>query len=151
MPVLLVGVGELYETVQAASDAATVGDTIQIEAGTYAGFTVTVEGLTIEALGEVVIEGTLLSDLGVPEGTPLNDFFEDNHPAYSAASGIVVSADDVTITGLTVTGFSVAVNIGTSDGLTLTGKISSDILNMPLVRRISSWPSATSSGTSLRR
>lgn len=52
---------------------------------------------------------------------PLNDFFEANHPNYTAATGITIAADDVIIAGLTVTGFSIAVDIGTSDGVSLTG------------------------------
>ena len=116
---LLVG-GNGYATIQEAIDAASSGDTILVAEGTYGSFTVNVAGLSIVAVGEVVIEGSLLTQLGVPSGTPLNDFFEANHPNYSGSTGITVGANNVSISGLTITGFSVGVDLGTSNGVSLT-------------------------------
>src|SRR5262249_6084848 len=103
---LLVGNGG-YTTLQAAIDAAPSGDTIEVAAGTYGGFTASVSGINIVAVGTVTIAGSLLTDLGVPPGTALNDFFEQNHPNYSSSSGITVSANNISISGFTITGFSV--------------------------------------------
>ena len=48
--------------------------------------------------GRAVLEGTLLSHLGVPDGTHLSDFMEANHPSYSAGgTGVTIGADDVSI------------------------------------------------------
>jgi Ca2+-binding RTX toxin-like protein len=116
---LLVG-GNGYATIQEAIDAASSGDTILVAEGTYGSFTVNVAGLSIVAVGEVVIEGSLLTQLGVPSGTPLNDFFEANHPNYTGSTGITVGANNVSISGLTIAGFSVGVDLGTSDGVSLT-------------------------------
>ncbi|HYD86447.1 MAG TPA: hypothetical protein VEA80_03135, partial [Vitreimonas sp.] len=113
------------DSIQAAIDAAAPGDTILIGSGVYnESFTVN-KDLTIQGFdtggGMPIIEGPLLSQLGVPDGTALNDFFEANHPGYSASTGVTVAADGVTLTGLTITGFSTALQLGTSDGVEISG------------------------------
>ena len=118
---LLVGKGG-FDTIQAAINEAVSGDTILVAAGNYDGFTVGVSGLTIKAAeAGVVIKGQLLTQLGVPNGVALDDFFEANHPAYSQSTGITVAANDVTISGLTITGFASALELGSTDGVSITG------------------------------
>lgn len=117
--ILLVGAGG-FATIQAALDASENGDTILIADGTYAGgFTIDTE-VTLKAAGSnVVIAGPILTQLGVPSGTHLNDFMETSHSNYSGSTGATVSANNVTIEGLTFTGFSVALDIGTSSGASI--------------------------------
>lgn len=127
--ILLVGNGG-YATIQDAIDAADPDDTIYIAEGTYnENLSITTDGLTLKAIGNVVLEGTLLSQLGVPSGVPLNDYFEANHPAYTGSNGIVLNANNVTISGLTITGFSVGIALHTSAGASITGNTFIDVIN----------------------
>lgn len=111
-----------FDTIQEAIDAAVDGQTVRVGAGTFN------EVLTIDkeidivgaGAGQTIIEGTLLDDLGVPDGMPLNDYFEANNPAYSASEGVTITADNVSFSGFTVTGFSIAMEIATSDGVSIT-------------------------------
>jgi Ca2+-binding RTX toxin-like protein len=111
---LLVGNGG-FATIADALAASVDGDTILIADGTYAGgFTISAE-VTLKAAGtNVVIEGPLLTQLGVTGH--LNDFMEANHSNYSASTGATIAADNVTIQGLTFSGFAIGVEIGTSTG-----------------------------------
>lgn len=113
--VLLVGNGG-FATIADALSASQNGDTILIADGTYAGgFTISTE-VTLKAAGSnVVIEGPLLTQLGVTGH--LNDFMEANHSNYSGSTGATIGANNVTIQGLTFTGFGVAIEIGTSAGV----------------------------------
>ncbi|HMN86480.1 MAG TPA: NosD domain-containing protein, partial [Bauldia sp.] len=109
-------------SIQAAIDAAPEGATIIVKAGTYAEQLSITKAITIEAEEGAVLEGTLLTHLGVPNGTHLSDFMEANHPGYSAGgTGITIGADDVSVSGLTIKGFIIGVQIGTSNGVSLTG------------------------------
>ena len=110
---LLVDPNGSYTTIQAAIDAASAGDTILIAAGIYTeSLTIATANLTFIGLGNVVLTGPLLTQLGVPSGTHLDDFFEQNHPNYSQSTGISINASGASITGLTITGFADGVALG---------------------------------------
>ncbi|MEM5474120.1 VCBS domain-containing protein [Hoeflea sp. AS60] len=116
-------------SIQAAINNASDGDTIMVRAGTYNESLLIDKAVTLmsaDGPGTAVIEGSLLSDLGVPPGMGLDEFFEANHPAYSASNGITIGSDDVTLNGFTVTGFSVGVNLGSSDGVSITNNVFTD-------------------------
>lgn len=115
------GTGEDFATIQAAINAATGGDTIEVHAGVYEEQLNVDRAVTITADEGAILKGGLLTALGVPVGTPLNDFMEANHPAYSGSLGITITSDDVSISGLKITGFSQGVSLGTCDGVSLTG------------------------------
>jgi hypothetical protein len=121
--ILHVGLGQIYTTIQDAITAAGNGDTIQVLAGTYGGFTASVAGVSIVAVGQVTIAGSLLSQIGSQH---LDDFFQQNHPSYSGTNGITVSASKVSISGFTITGFATGINVGTSDGVVLTNNTLTD-------------------------
>jgi Protein of unknown function (DUF1565) len=120
--ILTVGTG-FFSTIQDAITASHSGDTIEVTAGTYAGFTANVAGVSIVAVGEVTIAGSMLSTIGSQH---LDDYFQQNHPSYSGTNGITVSANNVSISGFTITGFATGINVGTSDGVSLTGNILTD-------------------------
>jgi hypothetical protein len=82
-----------------------------------------VAGVSIVAVGEVTIAGSMLSTIGSQH---LDDYFQQNHPSYSGTNGITVSANNVSISGFTITGFATGINVGTSDGVSLTGNILTD-------------------------
>jgi Ca2+-binding RTX toxin-like protein len=117
-------------SIQAAIDAASDGDTIYVHAGTYnESLSITKDGITLMAIGDVVLQGNLLNQLGVPSGVPLNDYFEAYHPAYAGSDGIVLNANDVTISGLTITGFSVGISLHTSADASITDNTFIDVIN----------------------
>ena len=111
---LLVGHGG-FATIQEAIDAAHANDTILISEGDYTEkLVINTDGLTLKAVGEVNILGTLHADLGLDANASTTDFFEAAS-AYStptAGSGIVVSASGVTLSGLVVNGFHYGINLG---------------------------------------
>ncbi|WP_373504778.1 beta strand repeat-containing protein [Aestuariivirga sp.] len=118
--VRLVGAGG-YATIQAAIDAASAGETILIAPGTYNEHVVINKAVTLVgggAPGDVVIQGTFTTDN--PIVTTVTDFLE-TAASYSGAAGngITVSADDVTISNLTVSGFLTGIELGSNDGLTI--------------------------------
>jgi Ca2+-binding RTX toxin-like protein len=83
-----------FTSIQAALDAARAGDVIQVNAGTYAGFIVDKGGVSIVG-ADAVIEG-------------------------STGVGITIAASDVSISGLTITGFTTGVGFAAT-GETLSG------------------------------
>lgn len=105
---LLVGNGG-FADIAAALAVAGAGDTILVAEGTYAGgFTITQEGLTIKAAGEVVIQGTFRTDNGLDATQSIAEWLQGNTPAgasLSSAPGISVAADGVTLEGLTLKDF----------------------------------------------
>lgn len=109
--ILLVGGGG-YATIQEAIDAAGEGDTILIAEGTYnENVVVNVDGLTIVAVGNVVIEGTFHTD-----NTVVGDTYTwlADTPSYSGASGagVTIDADNVTLQGVTIQSFLHGVSFG---------------------------------------
>lgn len=73
------------ESIQAAINAASSGETICVKTGSYAGFDANVDGITVRAKSKPVINGAGISYGG-------------------QVVGILVTADDVTIQGFKVTG-----------------------------------------------
>lgn len=103
--VLLVGAGG-FASIQAAIDAASAGDTIEIAAGTYAEHVnVNKADLTLHANGVVTVTGTLLSDNGIAPGGLRA--YGQTHSSYNgnAGDGVTISANGVTLDGLTITNF----------------------------------------------
>jgi Ca2+-binding RTX toxin-like protein len=109
-----------FDTIQAAIDAAATGYRIEIRPGTYAEhLTVDVDGLTINASSGAVLMGSFLTDNGVTGD--LNVWLK-TAASYTAAAGdgVTLAADDVTIDGLTISGFNQGIVLGDgTDGLTL--------------------------------
>jgi hypothetical protein len=115
----------------AANGEVAAGDVILVAGGEYAGgFSLNVANVSIVA-GETtaVIKGQLLTQLGVPSGMPLNDYFEANHRAYSQSTGLTIAANGVSISGMTFTGFADAIDLGTSNGVSITGNTFIDNVN----------------------
>ncbi|MFN0264741.1 beta strand repeat-containing protein [Tepidamorphus sp. 3E244] len=104
-----------------ANGEAADGDEIWLTPGSYSGGVTIDKQVTIIGEPGATIQGTLPSDLGIPNGTPLNDYFEANNPAYSKSIGLTIGADNVSISGLTVTGFSNGIALGNTDGASITG------------------------------
>ncbi len=120
--VRIVGGGGQYTTIQSAIDAASPGETILIAPGTYT------ENITINkaitligggAPGDVVIQGTFRSDNGLAPGDSVRDFLLENGYSAAAGTGVTVSADGVTLSNLTVSGFNVGIEMASNDGLTI--------------------------------
>jgi len=87
----------MYLNIQSAVDAASVEDTILIGAGTYDGFRVNKDRLTIEAIGEVVIKpvefsgwnaGILLGVLVESEGVAIDGIVVDGNALQGNVQGI---------------------------------------------------------------
>ncbi|MGZ8371060.1 MAG: hypothetical protein ACXWVH_08400, partial [Caulobacteraceae bacterium] len=126
---LVVGAGSEYVTLQQAIDAAEEGDIIIIAAGSYSGnVNVNKEGLTIIAQDGAVLTGTFLSDNGFSDHV---DVALRTAPGYSGAAGagLTISADNITIVGLTIASYLTGVEIGDVSGLTLDGVNIEDTVN----------------------
>ncbi|WP_417411536.1 DUF5801 repeats-in-toxin domain-containing protein, partial [Hoeflea sp.] len=116
-------------SIQEAINNAADGDTIMVRAGTYNESLLIDKAVTLvsaDGPGTAVIEGSLLSDLGVPPGMGLDEFFEANHPSYSGSNGISINADNVMLDGFTITGYAVGVVLGTSDGVSVINNVFTD-------------------------
>ncbi|WP_269780315.1 hypothetical protein [Methylobacterium sp. Leaf118] len=110
----------------AALTAAVKGDIIKLADGVYAGsFSVATEGVTLESLsgteGAVVLQGTLKSANGLAASDSVADYLKSatGYVGGAAATGLTITADDVTIRGVTLSSYQTAVNLGTSDGVRL--------------------------------
>ncbi|MBA7537327.1 hypothetical protein ES705_29594 [subsurface metagenome] len=84
-PVYNVDLPGYYNTIQKAIDEADPSDTIEVSAGTYDGFLVNKDSITIRATGEAIIT--------------IVDF-----PGIENEKGVVINADGVVIEGLTIDG-----------------------------------------------
>lgn len=119
---LLVGNGG-FASIQDALDEALAGDTILIAEGTYdGGFTIATEGLTLKAVGDVVIEGNFRELNSISEGASVAEWLQ-GVAAYAGGeyAAITIAADDVTLDGLTITNFNLGISLSTSiDDLALT-------------------------------
>lgn len=116
-------------SIQEAIDHASDGDTIIVRAGTYNESLIIDKAVTLESAdgpGAAVITGTLLTDLRVPAGTGLDEFFEANHPSYSGSKGITINVDNVTLDGFTITGYGTGVELGSSNGVSLINNVFTD-------------------------
>ncbi|VIO77545.1 hypothetical protein [Bradyrhizobium ivorense] len=124
--VLVVGSGGQYSTIQAAIDASHAGDTIVVLQGTYTeNVNVDVEGLTIAAVGNVVLHGTFKSDNTIADGGVAT--FLQTAASYSGAagSGLTISANNVTIQGLHIDGFLNGVQF--ADNMNVSGATFTDV------------------------
>jgi VCBS repeat-containing protein len=110
-------------SIQEAIDKSAEGATIVVEAGTYREkLTVTVQDLKIIAEDGAILEGTFRTDNAIATGTSVPTFLE-TATGYSGAAGngVTIAANGVTIEGLMITGFLTGIELGSNDGLTLTG------------------------------
>ncbi len=130
--ILVVGDGG-YATINDAIAAANAGDTILIAPGTYDENVVVNKSVTLEGAGnpgDVVIHGSFATDNGITGS--VTDFLK-TAPGYSGAAGtgIAVSADNVTLSNLTVEDFltGVAASGPSVSGLTLNGVNMQDSVN----------------------
>ena len=102
-------------------NAATSGDTIAVGAGTFhENVTIGTAGLTIVGDGDAtVIQGTFESDNGIAAGA-VGTFLQTAR-SYNGASGdgIDIDANDVTIQGLKIDGFTYGIRF--QDGATTDG------------------------------
>ncbi len=123
--ILLVGAGG-YATINAAIAAANAGDTILIAPGTYNENVVVDKGVTLQGVGPaggVVIHGNFATDNPSLGANPMNVWLRSNPYSGASGNGITVSANDVTLSNLTVEYFLNAVATATGDyhGLKLDG------------------------------
>lgn len=126
--VLIVGAGG-YSSIQAAIDAASDSDIILVGTGTYAENLTVDKEVTIRAAGTgpVILKGTLTTNPPMGNGDHVDEFFEANNPSsYSGGTGIAITADNVTIDGLTITGFVTGIDLGTGDGVTIVNNVFTD-------------------------
>ncbi|WP_316975794.1 right-handed parallel beta-helix repeat-containing protein [Shumkonia mesophila] len=115
--ILLVGGNSHYATIQSAIDAAAEGDTILIAPGTYAeNLAIATDGIKLVGSEGTVIAGTIT---GTPPVSGDLDVWLETATGYSGTDGITIAADNVTLEGLTLTGFKNAIVLGTTDGTTI--------------------------------
>ncbi len=132
--VYIEGSDNVYTSIQAAIDAAGPNDVIHVGTGIYAEqLSIATAGLSIVAEPGAILMGALSTTPAWDGITPLDEFFEANHPSYSALSGITIGANSVSISGLQISGFSTGVELGTSDGVSLTDNLLSN--NVTAIRK----------------
>ncbi|WP_171015847.1 FG-GAP repeat protein [Devosia sp. FKR38] len=108
---LLVGGAGGYADLQTAINASQSGDVILVT-GTHSGnVNVNVAGISIVGVGNAVIQGSFNTDNGITGSTA--DFFQAA-TGYSTAAGtgLVLSADNVSISNMAIAGFNYAINLG---------------------------------------
>ena len=97
-----------FLTIEEALAAADHGDTVQVNAGTYAGGFTVDKAVSMVGMEGAVIQGTLLTDNGVPDGQNFADWAEATLPeGIDPASGaaITVASSGARIAGLDIAGF----------------------------------------------
>jgi Hemolysin-type calcium-binding repeat (2 copies). len=128
--VQVVGAGG-FATIQAAIDAASAGDVILIADGTYEETLNVNKAVTLKAAGSgAILQGTITGEPPIPPDTHLDVWLETAEPtSYSSspgANGITVASSNVTIDGLTISGFINGIALGTSDGVTIVNNTLTD-------------------------
>ncbi|PSJ56131.1 beta strand repeat-containing protein [Kumtagia ephedrae] len=109
------------------------GDKVLLASGNYTGnFAVAADNVTIESAtgnaADVVFTGTFKTDNDI--GSAYVSDWVKTATSYTTAagSGFTVTGDNVEIKNITITGYSSAVGLATSDGLTLSGLVLDDNL-----------------------
>ncbi|KQP53625.1 hypothetical protein ASF39_20005, partial [Methylobacterium sp. Leaf108] len=105
-----------------------VNDVIKLAPGNYAGaFSVTTAGLTIESVtgnaADVILQGTFRSANGLAADASVSSFLEtaSGYTGGTAAIGLSIAANDVTIADITLSSYQTGINVGSNRGLTLDG------------------------------
>jgi Ca2+-binding RTX toxin-like protein len=119
---LLVGNGG-FATIADALAVAVADDTVLVSEGTYAGgFTVGVDGVTIEGLGDVTIQGAFRSLNGLNPADSVFDFLTTGTSIVDAGTGVTLAAEGITLRNLDIAEFGIAVRTGNgANGATLDG------------------------------
>ena len=94
-----------YPTIQAAIDAASNGDIIHVAAGSYVENIIVNKSVTIDGAGQAsTFIYPAVSDVGEPN--------PDDGPSFRGSQVIVIQADNVTISNLTVDGDNTSLTSG---------------------------------------
>jgi hypothetical protein len=129
--------GELYPTIQAAVDDASPGDTVVVDAGTFDGFEITTQNVTVSGQHNLFngIEGTVIEgrvSLTAPEteirrtkiAPPTFADDPDGGDATNVTASNVVSAVNVTASGAVVDDSTINITSVASDGELRTAAVS---------------------------
>ena len=112
----------------AALAGAASGDVIKLAPGEYQGsFAVGVSGITIESVtgiaADVVLEGSFRSANGIADGVSVQAWLQTATgfaPGVNA-TGLTISASDVTVNNITISSYNSGISLGNSSGVTLSG------------------------------
>ncbi|MCK9566662.1 MAG: right-handed parallel beta-helix repeat-containing protein, partial [Methanothrix sp.] len=164
---LIVGPGETYTTIQAAINAASSGDTIEVHSGTYNGGVLVDKTLTLEGVGSPVVDAGGLGDaimltagsctvrgfvvknastIGIGAITGGNTISGNTASGNVVAGIALLSLSGNTISDNTVTGNGYGISIQTSDSNTLSGNAAINNLNAGIML-VSSSGNTISDGT----
>lgn len=104
------------ESIQAAIDAATAGDTIRVGRGTYPeSVTINKPGLTLVARGNVEIGGPIVIE---EDDVTLDGFTQRAAPGFDFIALFCAAGDNVVVQNMTFEGFQIASSGGTHNNLT---------------------------------
>ena len=112
---------QTYSTIQAAIDAASPGDSIEIGAGTYnEHVNVNKANLTLTGVGDVTIQGTFASDNPSLGAGDLHTWIQ-NVAGYngSAGDGVTIAASSVHVSNVNIDGFLNAVRFAVDTAATV--------------------------------